>query len=78
MSDANCVTEVRVAGWPVILTGWPAGMVTVGRVSVTVSVTVTSVADGLADAWKADLNWKLQISNNQCGLDRGRSSANAR
>jgi len=33
--------------------------VTVGRVSVTVTMTVTSVADGLADARKADLNWKL-------------------
>ena len=51
------------------MAGW---LVTVGRVS----VTVMSVADGLADAWKADLNWKLQISNNQCGLDWGRSSAN--
>ena len=40
----------------------------------TVSVTVTSVGDGLADAGKADLNWKLKISNNQCGLDWGRSS----
>jgi len=36
------------------LAGWP---VTVGRVSVTVMV--TSVADGLADTRKADLNWKL-------------------
>jgi len=34
------------------LAGWP---VTVGRVS----VTVTSVGDGLAEARKADLNWKL-------------------
>jgi len=34
------------------LVGWP---VTVGRVS----VTVTSVGDELADARKADLNWKL-------------------
>jgi len=41
------VTEVRVAGRPVILTGWP------------VTVSVTSVGDGLADARKADLNCKL-------------------
>jgi len=34
-----------------------------------------AVSDGLADAWKADLNWKLQISNNQCGLDWGRSTS---
>jgi len=53
------------------LAGWP---VTVGQVSLTVtvsvmvtsvgdgervSVTVTSVGDGLADARKADLKWKL-------------------
>jgi len=36
------------------LAGWP---VTVGQVSVT--VTVTRVGDRLADARKADLNWKL-------------------
>ena len=35
------------------LAGW---QVTVGRVSVTVSVSVMSVGDGLADARKADLN----------------------
>jgi len=34
----------------------------------------TSVGDGLAGAPKADLNWKLQISNNQCGLNWWRSS----
>jgi len=33
----------------------------------------SSVGDGLADAQEADLNWKLQISNNQCGLDWGLS-----
>jgi len=37
------------------LAGW---LVTVGRVSVTVAATVTSVGDGLADARKAGLNWK--------------------
>jgi len=36
------------------LAGW---LVTVGRVSVT--VTVTSVSDGLADARKTGLNWTL-------------------
>ena len=46
MSDGDGV--LRVAGWAVILTaGW------------SVSVTVTSVGDGLADARKTDLNWKL-------------------
>jgi len=35
---------------------------------------LTSVGDGLADTRKADLNSKLQISNNnQCGLGLGRS-----
>jgi len=36
---------------------------------------LTSVGDRLADARKADMNSKLQISNNnQCGLGLGHSS----
>jgi len=38
--------DKELAGWPVM----------VGRVSVTVSVTVTVMTDGLADARKAVLN----------------------
>jgi len=40
------MTEVRVAGGPVILTGWP---VTVGRVSVTVTVMSVGDCDGNGD-----------------------------
>jgi len=54
VSDGDGV--LRVAGWAVILTGWPAGR---WRWRWRVSVTATSVGDGLADARKADLNWKL-------------------